>query len=93
MQLTHPSLGVVDPNGGGSATATIQHPELRLYLTDNEYSSVDVTNNGQMPINVEAGETVTLVAAVGNTWVPVTWDLPGAGEVVLGYNPTRRRTS
>ena len=87
VQLTHPSLGVVDPNGGGSATATIQHPELRLYLTDNEYSSVDVTNNGQMPINVEAGETVTLVAAVGNTWVPVTWDLPGAGEVVLGYNP------
>ena len=39
-------------------------------------------------VTVSAGEKVTLVAVVGTNWVPVTWKLPGKGEVVQNYDPT-----
>ena len=59
---------------------------MELYLTDNEHSTDNVSNNSQ-PVSVEVGESVTLVAAVGSNWTPVTWKLPGGGEVVQSYNP------
>ena len=71
----------------GSAKATIQHQQLKIYLTDAEYNNVDIT--GVEPaVTVSAGEKVTLVAVVGTNWVPVTWKLPGKGEVVQNYDPT-----
>ena len=73
--------------GDGTATATIQEPQLKIYLTDAEFTTpIDVTDNE--PVEVHVGESVTLTTGLNGQGPAATWVLPGNGEVIKSYVPT-----
>ena len=85
VQLTHPFLCQLA--GDGTATATIQEPQLKIYLTDAEFTTpIDVTDNE--PVEVHVGESVTLTTGLNGQGPAATWVLPGNGEVIKSYVPT-----
>ena len=94
LQLTHSLLCQVVANGASTltATATIQQPQLQLWLTDAENpNGISVANGGSA--NVKIGETVTLsvqqvVNGVAGANQPADWRLPNANMAVGAYDPT-----
>jgi len=85
VQLSHPYFCQL---ATATATATIQEPQLKIYLTDAEHMEPILISAGGDPVNVKVGETVTLYAFTSDG-APVgpTWTLPGNGEVIESYNP------
>lgn len=89
MQLVHTFMCQVVANAAGTvtATATIQQPQLQLWLTDAENPTpINVTNDGP---TVEVGEYVTMYARIGGmsgTPVAVNWTVPGNNQVIQSYN-------
>ena len=96
VQLLTPASdgpGFVAQTGtGGSATATIQDPQIGIYFTDAEnLSPANITN--LEPVNVQLGEFVTLTAMANGTRVAANWVLPGNGAVIENYCPSENAGS
>ena len=92
--LAEPSLagGGGGGEGGSSATATIQEPELEMFvLADATNTVLAKAVAGSNPINVQLGEKIDVMAFVdwGEVLPPaeVDWAFPGDNAAIVSYNP------
>ena len=80
-------------SGGSTATATIDEPQLEMWLTDFETGpSQPVQVAGGPSTTVELGEQINLMACVGGVEqygvAGITWRLPQSNQAIQSYDPT-----
>jgi hypothetical protein len=77
--------------GSGQATATIQDPQLQMWLTDTQNPEPILISGAGGPVDVEVGELIRVMAYVNGSLAPapagVDWLFPGNNEAIEGFNP------